>query len=131
MRFKRQEELRSNEDYDTINTLLYEEILMQATTDANFTKDVLESDIPVLVDFWAEWCGPCKSIAPILEELSKEYQGKVKFLKLNVDDNNESPARYGVRGIPSLILFKNGSVAGTKVGLQPKSQLVAFLNEHI
>ena len=104
---------------------------LQATTDQNFMQDVLESDIPVLVDFWAEWCGPCKSIAPILDELAKEYQGKVKFLKLNVDENNETPAKYGVRGIPSLILFKNGGIAGTKVGLQPKSQLAAFLDENL
>ncbi len=105
--------------------------LITATTDENFLVDVLQADKPVLVDFWAPWCGPCKAIAPVLEELAKEYEGKVKFVKLNVDDNNETPAKYGVRGIPSLILYKNGDVVGTKVGMQPKSQLAAFLNEHI
>src|SRR3990167_2092687 len=104
---------------------------IKATTDENFQVDVLQADKPVLVDFWAPWCGPCKSIAPVLDELAKEYEGKVTFLKLNVDENNETPAKYGVRGIPSLILFNNGDVAGTKIGMQPKSQLAAFLNEHI
>lgn len=104
--------------------------LIKATTDENFQADVLQADKPVLIDFWAPWCGPCKAIAPVLDELAKEYEGKVIFLKLNVDENTETPAKYGVRGIPSLILFKNGDVAGMKVGMQPKSQLAAFLNEH-
>jgi thioredoxin 1 len=105
--------------------------LIKAVTDSSFEVDVLQADKPVLVDFWAPWCGPCKSIAPILEELAQEYQGKVHIVKLNVDENSDAPAKYGVRGIPSLILFKDGGVAGTKVGMQPKSQLAAFLNEHI
>lgn len=105
--------------------------LIKATSDESFQTDVLQSDKPALVDFWAPWCGPCKAIAPVLEELAKEYEGKIKIFKLNVDENNETPAKYSVRGIPSLILFKNGDVAGTKVGMQPKSQLAAFLDEHI
>jgi len=103
--------------------------LVQATGDADFDADVLQSDVPVLVDFWAQWCGPCKMIAPILEEAAKEYDGKVKFVKVNVDENAETPAQYGVRGIPSLILFKGGSVVATKVGALTKSQLKTFLDQ--
>jgi thioredoxin 1 len=104
--------------------------MIQATTDAAFEQDVLQANIPVLVDFWAEWCGPCKMIAPVLDEVAQEYEGKVKIVKVNVDDNSDTPAKYGVRGIPSLILFKNGSVVATKVGALTKSQLMAFLDEH-
>ncbi len=103
---------------------------IQATTDDNFEADVLQADTPVLVDFWAEWCGPCKMIAPILDEVAKEYQGRLKIVKVNVDDNADTPAKYGVRGIPSLILFKDGNVVATKVGALTKSQLAAFLDEN-
>lgn len=100
-------------------------------SDNDFDSEVLQSDMPVLVDFWAEWCNPCKMIAPIIEELSGEYAKKVKFAKLNVDDNPVTPGKFGVRGIPTLILFKNGNAAGTKVGALTKSQLSAFIDEHL
>jgi len=104
--------------------------LVQATTDDDFENDVLQSSLPVLVDFWAEWCGPCKMIAPILAEVAQEYSDRIKFVKVNVDDNEGTPAQYGVRGIPSLVLFKGGSVVATKVGALTKSQLTAFLDEN-
>ncbi len=97
-------------------------------TDASFDSDVLKGDLPVLVDFWAEWCGPCKMIAPILDEIATEYNGKVKVAKLNIDDNPDTPPKFGIRGIPTLMLFKNGSVAATKVGAVSKSQLTAFID---
>lgn len=100
-------------------------------TDASFERDVLQADAPVLVDYWAEWCGPCKMIAPVLEEIAQEYAGKVKVCKLNIDDNKETPPRYAVRGIPTLMLFKNGNVEATKVGALSKSQLAAFIDSHI
>lgn len=105
--------------------------LIQYVTDNSFEKDVLQSSSPVLVDYWAEWCGPCKMIAPILEDVAKEYAGKLKVAKLNIDDNPEVPARFGIRGIPTLMLFKNGNVEATKVGALSKSQLVAFLSAHV
>ncbi|MGB7409928.1 thioredoxin TrxA [Sphingopyxis granuli] len=99
----------------------------KAITDASFQADVLDSDTPVLVDFWAEWCGPCKMIGPALEEISDELAGKVVIAKLNIDDHPDAPARYGVRGIPTMILFKNGAIAETKVGAAPKSALKGWL----
>ena len=100
-------------------------------SDASFEADVLKSDKPVLVDFWAEWCGPCKMIAPILDEVSKDYGEKVQIAKINVDENQGVPAKFGIRGIPTLILFKNGAVAAQKVGTLSKSQLTAFLDSHL
>ena len=100
-------------------------------TDANFEQVVLKSDKPVLVDFWAEWCGPCKAIAPVLEELAKEYSGKLKIAKVDVDSNTEIPKKYNIRGIPTLMLFKNGNMEAMKVGAMSKSQLTAFLDSNI
>ena len=97
-------------------------------SDGSFDADVLKSDLPVLVDYWAEWCGPCKMIAPILEEVAKEYAGRLTIAKLNVDENNDVPGKYGIRGIPTLMLFKDGKAAVTKVGALSKSQLTAFLD---
>ena len=101
------------------------------TSDEGFDTDVLQSDKPVLVDYWAEWCGPCKMIAPILEEVASEYGEKIKVCKLNIDENQETPPRYGIRGIPTLILFKNGEVEATKVGALSKTQLQSFLDDNI
>ena len=100
-------------------------------SDADFQEAVLESELPVLVDYWAEWCGPCKMIAPILDDASKEYEGKLKFVKLNIDDNALAPQKYGVRGIPTLMIFKKGEVEATKVGALTKSQLSAFIDSNI
>ena len=96
-----------------------------------FQKEVIESTIPVLVDYWAEWCGPCKRIAPILDELVAEYDGKLKIAKLNIDENQEIPSKYGVRGIPTLMIFKDGNPEATKVGALSKSQLTAFIDSTI
>ena len=97
-------------------------------TDATFEAEVLQSEQPVLVDYWAEWCGPCKMIAPILDEIATEYAGKLKVAKVNIDDNQETPAKYGIRGIPTLMVFKNGNIEATKVGALSKSQLAAFID---
>lgn len=100
-------------------------------SDASFEQDVIQSQTPVLVDYWAEWCGPCKSIAPVLDEISKEYAGKLVVAKVNIDENTETPAKFGIRGIPTLMLFKGGSVEATKVGALSKSQLTAFIDSHL
>ena len=100
-------------------------------SDETFKKEVLESSIPVLVDYWAEWCGPCKMIAPILEMLTSEYDGKIKIAKLNIDENPQTPTKYGIRGIPTLMIFKDGNVESTKVGALSKSQLIAFIDSTI
>jgi thioredoxin 1 len=104
---------------------------IQHVTDASFEPEVLKSEVPVLVDYWAEWCGPCKSIAPILEAVAREYDGRLKVAKINVDENQSTPAKFGIRGIPTLMLFKNGNVEATKVGALSKSQLTAFLDSNI
>ena len=100
-------------------------------SDDAFDQEVLQSQLPVLVDYWAEWCGPCKMIAPILDEISKEYAGRLKIAKLNIDENQQTPPKYGIRGIPTLMLFKNGNVEATKVGALSKSQLTAFIDSNI
>ena len=100
-------------------------------TDANFEEKVLNSELPVLVDYWAEWCGPCKMIAPILEEIAGDYEGKLVIAKLNIDQNTEAPPKYGIRGIPTLMIFRGGNVEATKVGALSKSQLTAFIDSHI
>ena len=100
-------------------------------TDETFEPQVLKSDLPVLVDYWAEWCGPCKAVAPILDEVAREYDGKLRVAKLNVDDNTEVPKKYNIRGIPTLMLFKNGNMEAMKVGALSKSQLTAFLDSNL
>ena len=102
-----------------------------AVTDTTFEDQVLNSETPVVVDYWAEWCGPCKMIAPILEEIAEEYAGKITVAKLNIDENQETPQKYAVRGIPTLMIFKNGNVAATKVGAMSKSQLSAFIDSNV
>lgn len=99
-------------------------------TDATFEEEVLKSDTPVLVDYWAEWCGPCKAIAPVLDEIAPEYAGKVKIVKMNIDENPNTPPQYGIRSIPTLMLFKNGSVDSTKMGALSKAQLSEFLDQN-
>jgi thioredoxin 1 len=105
--------------------------LITHTSDASFNADVIEADTLVLVDYWAEWCGPCKMIAPILDEVSKDYEGKLRVAKMNVDENRDVPAKYGIRGIPTLMLFKGGELAATKVGALSKAQLTAFIDSHL
>ncbi|MBT3347847.1 MAG: thioredoxin TrxA [Thiotrichales bacterium] len=100
-------------------------------SDDSFDDEVLKGELPVLVDFWAEWCGPCKMIAPVLEEIAGEYAGKVKVTKLNIDENPNTPPKFGIRGIPTLMLYKDGEVEATKVGAVNKSQLAAFLEENL
>jgi len=100
-------------------------------TDDNFESEVLQSAEPVLVDYWAEWCGPCKTIAPVLDEIAQEYGGRIKIAKLNIDDNPNTPPRFGIRGIPTLMLFKDGEVEATKVGAVSKSQLTAFIDSNL
>jgi thioredoxin 1 len=105
--------------------------LIKHLSDASFEADVLKSSTPVLVDYWAEWCGPCKMIAPILDEVAGTYQGKLTIAKMNVDDNREVPAKFGIRGIPTLMLFKDGQLAATKVGAMSKAQLTAFIEQQL
>ncbi len=105
--------------------------LIKHVTDATFESDVLQSAQPILVDYWAEWCGPCKMIAPILDEVSTTYAGKLNIAKMNVDENREIPAKFGIRGIPTLMLFKDGQLAATKVGALSKAQLVAFIDQQL
>ena len=106
-------------------------IMANNVTDSSFKKEVLESDLPVLVDFWAEWCGPCKMLTPIIDEISKELKGKVKVLKMNIDENPNIPSEYGIRSIPTIMLFKNGEQKDTKIGLQQKNSLLDWINKSI
>ena len=100
-------------------------------SDESFDEEVLQSEQPVLIDYWAEWCGPCKMIAPVLEEIATEYSDRLKVVKLNIDDNPQTPPKYGIRGIPTLMVFKNGQVEATKVGAVSKAQLTAFLDDSL
>ncbi|MBS0288961.1 MAG: thioredoxin TrxA [Proteobacteria bacterium] len=102
-----------------------------AVTDDNFEQEVMNAQLPVLLDFWAEWCGPCKMIAPVLDEIANTYEGKLIVAKINIDENTATPQKFGVRGIPTLMLFKNGELESTKVGAMSKSQLTAFLDSHL
>ena len=105
--------------------------LIKHVTDTSFELDVLQSNLPVLVEYWAEWCGPCKMIAPILDEVSSVYEGKVQIAKMNVDENRDIPAKFGIRGIPTLMLFKGGVLAATKVGAMSKAQMTAFIDQQL
>ena len=105
--------------------------LIKHVSDASFEADVLQAKLPVLVDYWAEWCGPCKMIAPILDEVSSAYEGKLQIAKMNVDENREVPAKFGIRGIPTLMVFKDGQLAATKVGAMSKAQLTAFIDQQL
>lgn len=105
--------------------------MIQHTTDSEFDADVMQSDTPVLLDFWAEWCGPCKMIAPVLDQIAREYEGKLKVVKLNIDENPQIPQKFNIRSIPTLLLFDKGSVAAQQVGAVGKAQLDSFLGQHL
>lgn len=105
--------------------------LIKHVSDASFSSDVLQSDTPVLVDFWAEWCGPCKAIAPTLDDLATAYEGRLQVVKINIDENREVPARLGIRGVPTLMVFKGGQLAATKVGALTKNQLTQLIEQHL
>lgn len=105
--------------------------LIKHTSDTSFDADVLQSDKPVLLDFWAEWCGPCKAIAPTLDELAAAYEGKLQIVKMNIDENRATPARFGIRGIPTLMVFKDGQQVATKVGALTKAQIAALVDQHL
>lgn len=105
--------------------------LIKQTSDTSFDADVLQSDKPVLLDFWAEWCGPCKAIAPTLDELAAAYEGKLQIVKMNIDENRATPARFGIRGIPTLMVFKDGQQVATKVGALTKAQIAALVDQHL
>ena len=105
--------------------------LIKNITDASFEADVLKSDLPVLVDYWAEWCGPCRSIAPVLDELAEQYAGKLQICKMNVDENRDTPAKFGIRGIPTLMVFKGVELVQTQVGAAGKAQLQALIDKHL
>lgn len=105
--------------------------LIKHVSDTSFQADVIDAQTPVLVDFWAEWCGPCKMIAPVLDEVASTYSGKLRIAKVNVDENREIPAKFGIRGIPTLMLFKDGQLAATKVGAMSKAQLTAFIDQQL
>ncbi|MBY0313955.1 MAG: thioredoxin [Bdellovibrionales bacterium] len=104
---------------------------ISSSTDTNFKTDVLGSSVPVLVDFWAEWCAPCRALAPKLEEVAKEYEGKIKIMKVDIDANQETPAQFGVRGVPTLILFKDGQAVDQIVGNHPKENITGMINKHV
>jgi len=119
--------IRAIRDREPFLEILMSDLIVHVT-DSSFESEVLKADGPVLVDYWAEWCGPCKMISPILDEIATEYAGKLKVAKVNIDDNQETPAKYGIRGIPTLMVFKNGNIEATKVGALSKSQLAAFID---
>ena len=122
--------LRPHVRFDRKDSMMSSDLITH-TSDASFNADVIEAGTPVLVDYWAEWCGPCKMIAPILDEVSKAYDGKLRIAKMNVDENRDIPAKFGIRGIPTLMLFKDGQLAATKVGALSKAQLTAFIDSHL
>jgi thioredoxin 1 len=117
--------------YDRPGSIHMSSALIRHVSDDSFEQDVLQADSAVLVDFWAEWCGPCKMVAPILDEIAGQYDGRLNVVKMNVDDNQQVPAKFGIRGIPTLMIFKAGQLVATKVGALPKAQLTAFIDSHL